>query len=243
VSMQVRFRDRRGPTESLNTLPKQAMEGLRYLATRRGPIATSGYDIVSAFRSSPDAVRPDAQGVWVPMAIDETSDQMRLARYSGLLFTGYALRPTTTSSIHIVSAHPGDAPAVSANYLNDAAERATTGAILAHARGVIAASSLADHVEDEIFPGPSVSTPEEVVDYSRAHGGGIYHAVGSCAMGPDASDVVDPDLRVRGVDGLRVVDASVLPFQVSGNSTAPVMALAWLAADRLLGGPPIDAES
>ncbi|MET0447199.1 MAG: GMC family oxidoreductase N-terminal domain-containing protein, partial [Aeromicrobium sp.] len=116
VSMQVRFRDRRGPTESLNTLPKQAAAGARYLITRRGPVATSGYDIVSAFRSSPEADRPDAQGVWVPMAIDETSDQMRLAGYSGLLFTGYALRPTTTSSIHVVSAHAGVAPAISPRY-------------------------------------------------------------------------------------------------------------------------------
>ncbi|MET1038341.1 MAG: GMC family oxidoreductase N-terminal domain-containing protein, partial [Aeromicrobium sp.] len=188
VSMQVRFRDRRGPTESLNTLPKQALEGVRYLATRRGPVATSGYDIVSAFRSSPDVDRPDAQGVWVPMAIDESSGHMRLAGYSGLLFTGYALRPTTTSSIHVVSSHPEVAPAVSAHYLDDDAERATTGAILAHARSVVARSSLAREVEQEVFPGPAVSTPAEVVEYSRAHGGGIYHAVGSCAMGPDASD-------------------------------------------------------
>ncbi|MET0928515.1 MAG: GMC oxidoreductase, partial [Aeromicrobium sp.] len=134
---------------------------------------------------------------------------------------------------HVVSAHAGVAPAISPRYLGDDAERQTTGGILAHARSVIAKSSLANHVDEEIFPGPSVTTPDEVVEYSRAHGGGIYHAVGSCAMGPDASDVVDSDLRVRGVAGLRVVDASVLPFQVSGNSAAPVMALAWIAADRM----------
>lgn len=234
VSMQVRFRDRHGPTEDLNTTAKQAVRGARYLLTRAGPIATGGYDVVSAFRSSPDAPRPDVQGVWVPMAIDETSEQMRLATYSGLLFTGYALRPTTTGTIHVESADADVPPAISSRYLEDGADRETTGAILAHARRVVAAQPLAGLVAEEVFPGPSVSSPDEVVAHSREHGSGIYHAVGSCAMGPRPDDVVDADLRVRGVDGLRVVDASVLPFQVSGNPAAPVMALAWLAADRIV---------
>ncbi len=234
VSMQVRFRARHGPTERLDSLPKQAWEGLRYLLTRRGPIATSGYDIVSAFRSSPDLARPDVQGVWVTMALDETSAEMRLAPYSGLLFTGYAIRPTTASSIHITSSDPADPPLISARYLDNEVERAATGAILAHARRIVSTPPLSDLVEVEVFPGPSVSTQAEVVGYSLAAGGGIYHAVGSCAMGPDDRDVVDSDLRVRGVSGLRVVDASVLPRQMSGNPAAPVMALAWLAAGRIL---------
>jgi choline dehydrogenase len=236
VSMQVRFRGRHGPTERLNGPGGRAVEGARYLATRRGPIATSGYDLVSAFRSAPDVTRPDVQGVWVPMALDETSEQMRLAPYSGLLFTGYALRPTSAGSVHISSADPGADPTVTPHYLCHEAERAATGAILDHARSVVASSPLAALVEREVFPGPSVLTRDEVVDYSIAHGGGIYHAVGSCAMGPADADVVDTTLRVRGVDGLRVVDASVLPQQVSGNSAAPVMALAWLAADRIAAG-------
>ncbi|MBD8605466.1 GMC family oxidoreductase N-terminal domain-containing protein [Aeromicrobium sp. CFBP 8757] len=235
VSMQVRFRDRHGPTESLNTLAKQVLGGARYLATRRGPIATGGYDVVSAFRSSPQVDRPDVQGVWVPMAIDETSEEMRLAPYSGMLFTGYALRPTTTGSVHVGPATTGRAPVVTTAFLEDAVERAATASILDHARRVLSISPLADLVSDEVFPGPSVSTPDEVVGHARQHGNGIYHAVGSCAVGPDDDDVVDAALRVRGVDCLRVVDASVLPFQVSGNTAAPVMALAWLAADLIIG--------
>lgn len=230
VSMQVRFTGRHGPTERLNTVPKQALEGARYLATRRGPIATSGYDVVSAFRSSPTVDRPDVQGVWVPMALDETSEQVRLAPYSGLLFTGYGLRPTSAGTVH--TGADGET-VVSPRFLQDDAERAATGAILDHAREIVATSPLADLVEREVFPGPSVATHDEVVAYSLAHGGGIYHAVGSCGMGPKDDDVVDARLRVRGVDGLRVADASVLPHQVSGNSAAPVMALAWLAAERI----------
>ena len=119
-------------------------------------------------------------------------------------------------------------------YLEGAAEQAATGSILDHARRMVATTALAALVDSEVFPGPSVATPDDVVHYARAHGGGIYHAVGSCAMGPGDHDVVDADLRVRGVSDLRVVDASVLPFQVSGNSAAPVMALAWLAAERIV---------
>ena len=93
---------------------------------------------------------------------------------------------------------------------------------------------LADLVADEDFPGPAVSSPDEVVRYALDTGAGIYHAVGASAMGPDAGDVVDPRLRVRGVTGLRVVDASVLPVQVAGNTQAPAMAVAWIAAGLIL---------
>ena len=131
VSMQVRLREGVGP--SLNSRPRQAREAARYLATRRGPIATSGYDVVTAFRSSPDVVRPDVQGVWVPIALDENAHDMRLARYPGLLFTGYPIRPTTAGSVHL-AADPGAPPVVSPRYLEHPAERAATGAILDHAR-------------------------------------------------------------------------------------------------------------
>lgn len=234
VSMQVRFRRRLGATEQLNTGPKQVRQVVRYLATRRGPVATSGYDVVSAFRSSPEVERPDVQGVWVPMALAETSDEMKLAPYSGLLFTGYALRPTTPSSVHLGGSGSDAAPVIEQRYLQDDAERAATGAILDHARGVVATSPLADLIEDEVFPGSTVATPEDVVRYALESGGGIYHAVGSCGMGPSGDDVVDHQLRVRGVGGLRVIDASALPTQMSGNSAAPVMALAWIAADMIL---------
>jgi choline dehydrogenase-like flavoprotein len=98
---------------------------------------------------------------------------------------------------------------------------------------VISQGPLADYILDEEFPGPSVSTPEEVLRYSIDTGAGIFHAVGANAMGPD-DDVVDPQLRVWGVTGMRIADASVLPAQVSGNTAAPTMAVGWLASDLIL---------
>jgi choline dehydrogenase-like flavoprotein len=108
--------------------------------------------------------------------------------------------------------------------------------VLGIARELFANSPLADYVFDEDFPGPAVSTHDDVVRYAIETGSGIFHAVGASAMGPDADDVVDPQLRVRGVGGLRVVDASVLPVQVAGNMAAPTMAVAWIAADLILDG-------
>ena len=86
-------------------------------------------------------------------------------------------------------------------------------------------------MHDEEFPGRDVSTAEEVLSYATDTGGGIYHAVGSAAMGSVEDDVVDNRLRVRGVEGLRIADGSVLPMHASSNPAAPIMAIAWIAAD------------
>jgi choline dehydrogenase-like flavoprotein len=89
-------------------------------------------------------------------------------------------------------------------------------------------------IKGEEFPGPSVATGQDTIEYSRRTGTGLYHAVGSAALGPADDDVVDPQLRVRGVDGLRIADASVLPVQVSGNTAAPAMLVGYRAADLIL---------
>jgi choline dehydrogenase len=233
VNYQVRLRGKVGLTERLNSVPKQGWQGLRYLATRRGPIATGGYDLLSAFKSSPDVARPDIQGIWVPMALDTGSSEMKLAKHSGFMFVGYPIRPTTEGSIHLSGPQPGDPPVINARFLETEADRAAAGTILGHARAVVAQSPLADLVLEEEYPGPGVSTPEQVVRYSLDTGAGLYHAIGAAAMGPDEDDVLDPELRVRGVSGLRVVDASAFRQQPSGNSAAPTMALAWRAAELI----------
>jgi choline dehydrogenase len=236
--MQVKLRSNTpsntGPTQQLNTLPKQLVQGIKYLLTRKGPIATAGYDVVSHFKSDPRRARPDVQGIWVPFALDISSPDTRLAKHSGITFLAYPIRPTTHSSIHITGSDPAAPPVIHSRFLENAEDEAAAGPILRHARHVLSQSPLAEHVLEEEFPGPAVSTDAEVVDYSRATGGGIFHAVGANAMGPDDSDVVDLDFRVRGVGGLRVADVSVFPLQPSGNTAAPTMALAWIAADRIL---------
>jgi choline dehydrogenase len=234
VSIQVRVNGTAGPTQQLNTLPKDAWQGFKYLFTRSGPIATSGYDLVCQFKSSPDLDRPDSQGLFVPMALDPSSPNLKLAKHSGVMFLGYQMRPTTTSSVHLGGPQPENPPVISARFLEHDADRKATAPVLGVAREVFAKGPLAGYVTGEDFPGPAVSSPDDVVRYARNTGSGIYHAVGASAMGPRADDVVDPRLRVRGITGLRVVDASVLPLQLAGNTQAPTMAVAWIAAGLIL---------
>jgi choline dehydrogenase-like flavoprotein len=144
---------------------------------------------------------------------------------------GYQIRPKTQSSLHITSSAPGAAPELNARYLQDPEDRQVTGTIVDHLRSVVAQEPLASEVEAEEFPGPEVQTADEVLKFAHSPGVSIYHAVGSAAMGPQEDDVVAPDLRVRGVEGLRVADISILPDQPSGNTAAPAMAIGWIAAD------------
>jgi choline dehydrogenase-like flavoprotein len=234
VTLQVRLTGNMGATRRLNTVPKQGWEGFRYLFTRSGPIATGGYDLVSQFKSAPDLDRPDIQGIFAPVALDTGSPATKLASYSGARFSGYQMHPTTTSSVHLSGQLPGNPPVIDARFLEDDADRKAIAPVVDIARELFAKAPLADHVAGEDYPGPAVSGPDDVVRYALDTGTGLYHAVGASAMGPDAGDVVDPRLRVRGVTGLRVVDASVLPVHVAGNTAAPTMAVAWIAADLIL---------
>jgi choline dehydrogenase-like flavoprotein len=136
--------------------------------------------------------------------------------------------------VHASGPGPGDAPVIDARFLEDEADRASAAPVLSIARDVLGTSPVAGLIAGEEFPGPGVATPEQTVQYSRRTGTGVYHAVGSAAMGPDDDDVVDAGLRVRGTQGLRIADASVLPVQVSGNTAAPAMLVGYRAADFCL---------
>lgn len=234
VATQVRLKRPIGPTQELNSIPKQGWEGLKYLLNHKGPISTGGYDLMTQFKSDPALERPDIQGLFVPMALDTSSATMKLAKHSGIMFMGYQIHPTTRGSIHVSGKLPENAPIIDARFLEDEADRSVTSTILDTARTVFAQGPIAAYILDEEYPGPAVSTPDEVLKYSHDTGAGIFHAVGSAAMGPADEDVVDPQLRVRGVEGLRIADASVLPNQVAGNTAAPTMAVGWIAADLIL---------
>ncbi|MDN5704164.1 MAG: GMC family oxidoreductase N-terminal domain-containing protein [Yaniella sp.] len=235
VAMQVKFKEPIGLTQRLNSTPKQGWEGFKYLLTGKGPVADAGYNLLAGMKSSDDLAAADIQGLFVPMALDaESFDKVQLAEHSGAMFMGYQIKPTTESSIHITGANPDTPPVVDAHYLESELDRKVTSTILDRGREVFAQSALADLISEEEYPGPAVSTEEQVLDYALNNGATIYHAVGAAAMGPNDDDVVDSRLRVRGVSGLRVADASVLPTQVSGNTAAPVMAVGWRASDFIL---------
>jgi choline dehydrogenase-like flavoprotein len=233
VALQVTLNGHRGAGRRLSRRTGQVAEALRWLAAGTGLLSTGGYDLVCQFRSDPAVPRPDIQGLIAAMALDTASTDMRLARHGGILFMAYPIRPETTSSVHISGRAPGDAPVIDARFLETEADQAVVAPVLGIVRAVLAEPPTAALIAAEEFPGPSVAAGPDTVRYSLATGTGIYHAVGSAAMGPGDDDVVDARLRVRGVDGLRIADASVLPVQVSGNTAAPAMLVGYRAADLI----------
>jgi len=235
IAMQVTLKEDTGAARRLSGLPGQAREALTYLRTGKGLLATAGYDLVCQFKSDPAQARPDIQGLFAPMALDTSSKDMKLARHAGILFMAYPIRPRTRGSVHASGPDPDDAPVIDARFLETAADRAAAAPVLSIGREVLATSPVAGLIAGEEFPGPGVATPAQAVDYSHRTGTGLYHAVGSAAMGPDDDDVVDARLRVRGTRGLRIADASVLPVQVAGNTAAPAMLVGYRAADLCLG--------
>ncbi|MET7403762.1 GMC family oxidoreductase N-terminal domain-containing protein [Dactylosporangium sp. NPDC005572] len=237
ATVQARLTQGLGATEKLNSWFKQGLGGALYLLTRRGPIATAGYDFTFQCKSEPSVARPDLVGSVTPFAIDPTATTVKLADHAGMLVGMYQIRPETRSTIHASSIDPDAPPVISPHYFETETDIRASGHILGRSRELLAKGPLAEVISGEDFPTEAVpSDPEAALEYGRQFGATIYHAVGSCAMGQANDDVVDAQLRVRGVEGLRVVDASVLPFQVSGNTAAPTMAIGWIAGGLIASG-------
>lgn len=214
----------------------QALTGAKYLATRKGPLAAPSFDIVGFVKAQPDAERPDGQVMLGPWTIPpyNTGEPVAIPRRAGVSCLGMVLRPKAQGSIEITSGDP-DAPIrIDPNYLGTDYDRRTTANLLRKMRAIFEQSPIAERVTHETFPGPDVQSDDELVDSVLDGGYCGYHAAGSCAMGPSDDHVVDHQLRVRGIEGLRVVDCSVLPTMVAGNLNGPIMAMAWRAADFIL---------
>ncbi|MFB9741683.1 GMC oxidoreductase [Pseudonocardia sulfidoxydans] len=161
------------------------------------------------------------------------ADRMTLAGVLRRHLVGYPIRPTTQSSIHLGGPSPEDPPVIRPRYVETGEDQAATARILGWGREMVTRNPLAELVESGDQPGLSISTAEQVVRPAQDSPLGVHHAIGSAAMGPDPDDVVDDRLRVRGVEGLRIVDAPVFADQPAGNTTAPTMAPAWRAADLI----------
>jgi choline dehydrogenase-like flavoprotein len=147
------------------------------------------------------------------------------------------LRPHSRGKIRLKSANPGDKPAIRANYLSDAegADLRTMIAAARVAREIFAAAPFDAYRGDEIYPGCGACTDADLAAYIRRKAETVYHPVGTCRMGNDENAVVDSELRVRGVAGLRVVDASVMPCLPGGNTNAPTIMIAERAAELIAG--------
>ncbi|MGE2736610.1 GMC family oxidoreductase [Mycolicibacterium vaccae] len=227
-----------GYNKYLATAAGQALTGIKYLANRRGPLSAPSFDVVGFVKAQPGADRPDGQVMMGPYTLPpyNVGEPVSIQRAAGVSCLGMVLRPTSEGYLEITSADPAAPLRINPNYLTSDYDRDTTVELLRKMRSIFEQSPIAERLSGETYPGPQVRSDDELADAALDGGYCGYHAVGTCAMGPSDHDVVDNQLRVRGVDGLRVVDCSVLPTIVAGNLNGPIMAMAWRAADFILHG-------
>lgn len=235
VALKYRLNENLGYNRQLATPLAQAVAGMKYLATRRGPLAVAAYDILAFAKSDPTLDRVDGELLMGPLSPAEYVPGQPLAveTQPGISCLAMILRPTSQGSVSITSADPAAPLIIEPNYLSTDYDRRTAAALLRVMRDIFTHSPIADRISHETFPGPEARSDDEIVDAALTGGACGYHAVGTCAMGPSDDDVVDERLRVRGVSGLRVVDCSVMPTMVAGNLNGPIMAMAWRAADLI----------
>ncbi|MGE4069758.1 MAG: GMC family oxidoreductase [Lysobacterales bacterium] len=209
--------------------------GLQYFFTRTG-IGTSNVAETGGFAATRFAVdgRPDVQFHFVPAMLDDHGRN----RLPGDGFTMHAcqLRPESRGHLELASADPFAPVRIHANYLSDPADLPVLLEGLRMTREIFAQSPLAPYAGDEILPGASATSEADLMAYIRRKAETIYHPVSTCRMGADQRSVVDPELKVRGCSGLRVVDASIMPRLISGNTNAPTVMIAEKASDLILAG-------
>lgn len=205
----------------------------RYMFSRRGLMATGSHDAVAFVRTDPDLDRPDAELVMAPFLVKPGKLSMAFEDGHGFQIFGYQLRPESLGCIKIVSPDPDAAPQIRPNFLSAPADRAASPRILRYIRRLVAQAPLAGLVAAETAPGQEVNSDDEVLDFHRRFGGPVMHPVGTCRIGPRGVGAVDERLRVHDVEGLRVIDASVFPTQVSAHTHAATLAVAWRACDLM----------
>jgi len=208
---------------------KKLKAGLQYVMFRTGPLAMASTPAALFARTRPELASPDLKCSITPFSADRPQDGLH--KWSGFSMIAYQLRPESRGQIRLRSANPADPPAVHPNYLAAETDQRTIVAGLKLCREMLATLHLAQFVESEYLPGAAVRGDAELLDHARRRGGTVYHPTSTCKMGIDPLAVVDPELRVRGVTGLRVADASVMPTVISGNTNAAAIMIGERAAD------------
>jgi choline dehydrogenase len=203
--------------------------GLQYYMTHKGPLAMISSPAALFARTRPELASPDVKISISPFSAERPQDGLH--PWSGFTMIAYQLRPESRGQIRLRSANPADPPAVHPNYLTADTDQRTIVAGLKLCRQLLANRHLAPYVAAEFQPGPAVHSDGELLDYARRRGGTVYHPTSTCKMGVDAMAVVDPELRVRGIEGLRVADASIMPTVVSGNTNAATIMIGERCAD------------
>jgi choline dehydrogenase-like flavoprotein len=223
-------------TQTLNELAQGWRLGVAALQffTRKKGLLTLGTGLVHGFvKTQPQSVTPDVQYFFMHASYANAAIR-KLDNAPGMTMGVAGLRPTSQGSIHCKSNDPAQGPAIRPNFLATQADRQTLIDGMKVARQIVSRPALSHFIDFEMSPGLGVETDEQWLDFARANGQTIYHPIGTCRMGSDDQAVVDVRLRFKGLQGLRIVDASVMPAMVSGNTQSPVMMVAERGADLIL---------
>jgi len=205
--------------------------GLEYYMLHRGPLSMISSPAALFARTRQELASPDVKISISPFSAERPQDGLH--RFSGFTSIAYQLRPESRGEIKLKSPDPFDAPAVYPNYLATETDQRTIVAGLKLIRQILASSQMQALIAAEFQPGPAVESDEELLDYARRRGGTVYHPTSTCKMGNDPLAVVDASLRVHGIEGLRVADASIMPTVVSGNTNAATIMIGEKVADMV----------
>ena len=210
------------------------LEGARYLLTGKGYLALGSSQVAAFVKSRPEEPYADLQISFRPMTFSyHPSGVAVVDREPGMGVSVYLLRPRTTGTVTLRSADPNDAPLLNPNFLTNDDDNQAMIRGIRQIRRIMSTQPVVSRVVAEQIPGAGIATDDQILEFMRDTGNSAHHQGGTCKMGQDPLAVVDERLRVRGVERLRIVDASVMPHLTSGNTNAPTMMIGAKAADMI----------
>lgn len=215
-----------------NSLWGKAWMGLQYLASRSGPLSMAPSQLGAFARSDDGRVRPNVEFHVQPLSLDKFGDPLHT--FPAMTAAPCNLQPTSRGYVRVTSPNVSDHPEILCNYLQTPEDRAVAADALRLTRRIMGQSAMARYQPQEYLPGDAIQTREDLEAAAGQIGTTIFHPVGTCKMGVDPLAVVDPELRVRGLEGLRVVDASIMPRITSGNTNGPTIMIAEKGARMIL---------
>ena len=230
----VKSKKKDGFSTSPSGLLKMLPDTLKYMRTKTGNLANSITQAGAFLKSNPDVEVPDIQMHFVPLLFDDCGRDLGLLSGHGYSLHVCVLRPKSRGTVSLRSANPADPIKIDFNFLSESADQQVMVDGIRVARKILATQAFDEHRLEEIHPGPEVESDDALLQKCKDKLGLVYHPTGTCKMGSDPMAVVDSELRVHGVSKLRVVDGSIMPTLVSGNTNAPIIAIAEKAADMIL---------